>query len=99
MALIADAIKDASRRSNTILEPFSDSGSTLIAAEKTGRRGHGMEIDPFYVDVAVRRWQRYSGKPAHLNGSDATFEEIAEQRSMSSPTQIVADSGTKQHNG
>jgi len=96
--LIADAIKDASKRSNVILDPFCGSGSTLIAAEKTGRRGHAMEIDPLYVDVAVRRWQRYSGKPAHLNGSGATFEEIAEQRSTSSPAQIVADCSTKQQN-
>jgi DNA modification methylase len=99
VALIADAIKDASKRSNIILDPFSGSGSTLIAAEKTGRRGHAMEIDPQYVDVAVRRWQRYSGKPAHLNGSGATFEEVAVQRSTSSPTQIVADCSTKQQNG
>ena len=63
VALIADAIKDASKRSNIILDPFCGSGSTLIASEKTGRRGHAIEIDPQYVDVAVRRWQRYSGKP------------------------------------
>jgi DNA modification methylase len=99
VALIADAIKDASKRSNIILDPFCGSGSTLIAAEKTGRRGYGIEFDPQYIDVAVRRWQHYSGKPAHLNGSDATFEEIAEQRSMISSTQIVADSSTKQQNG
>jgi DNA modification methylase len=57
VALIADAIKDASKRSNIILDPFCGSGSTLIAAEKTGRRGHAIEIDPLYVDVAARRWQ------------------------------------------
>jgi DNA modification methylase len=56
-----------------------------------------MEIDPLYVDVAVRRWQRYTGKPARLDGSGATFEDIAEQRSMSS--QIVANCSTKQQNG
>jgi len=84
VALIADAIKDASRRSNIVLDPFCGSGSTLIAAEKTGRRGHAIEIDPQYVDVAVRRWQRHSAKPARLDGSNATFEEIAEQRSIGS---------------
>lgn len=99
VALIADAIKDASKRSSIILDPFCGSGSTLIAAEKTGRRGYGIEIDSQYVDTAVRRWQCYSGKLAHLDGSDATFEEIAEQRSMSSATQIDANPGTKQHNG
>jgi DNA modification methylase len=58
-----------------------------------------MEIDPQYVDVAVRRWQRYSGKPAHLNGPGETFDEVAAQRSTSSPTQIVEDCSTNQQNG
>jgi DNA modification methylase len=92
VALIADAVKDASRRSNVVLDPFCGSGSTLIAAEKTGRRGRGIEIDPQYVDVAVRRWQRYSGKPAYLEGSNASFEEIADQRSTSLPTEIDTES-------
>jgi DNA modification methylase len=99
VALIADAIKDASKRSNIVLDPFCGSGSTLIAAEKTGRRGHAMEIDPLYIDVAVRRWQRYSGKPARLDGSGATFEDIAEQRRTSTPARIVADCSMKQQNG
>lgn len=96
VALIADAIKDASQRSNIVLDPFCGSGSTLIAAEKTGRRGYAIEIDPQYVDVAVRRWQRHSGKPARLDGSDATFEEIAEQRNVGSPVQTAAEPGLKQ---
>ncbi|HTF91427.1 MAG TPA: DNA methyltransferase, partial [Verrucomicrobiae bacterium] len=90
VSLIADAIKDASKRSNVILDPFCGSGSTLIAAEKTGRRGHGIEIDPQYVDVAVRRWQRYSGKPARLDECNASFEEIAEQRNSPSLRQNTA---------
>jgi len=81
VALIADAIKDTSRRSNIILDPFGGSGSTMIAAEKTGRRARIIEIDPQYVDVAVRRWQSYAGKSARLVGSDATFEETSENRS------------------
>ncbi|WP_256378765.1 site-specific DNA-methyltransferase [Bradyrhizobium sp. URHD0069] len=97
VALIADAIKDASKRSNIVLDPFCGSGSTLIAAEKTGRRGHAMEIDPLYVDVAVRRWQRYSGKPARLDGSGATFEDITEQRSVGMPNQNITDAGLKQN--
>ncbi len=92
VALIADAIKDASRRSNVVLDPFCGSGSTLIATEKTGRHGYGIEIDPQYVDVAVRRWQRYSGKPARLDGCNASFEEIAEQRNSISPNQNTAAS-------
>jgi DNA modification methylase len=80
VALIADAIKDASRRADIVLDPFSGSGSILLAAEKTGRRACALEIDPSYVDVAVRRWQRFTGKTATLEGTTANFEEIAEQR-------------------
>jgi tRNA G10 N-methylase Trm11 len=82
-----------------VLDPFCGSGSTLIAAEKTGRRGHAIEIDSQYVDVAIRRWQRYSGKPAYLDGSNATFEDIPDRRSSSSPEQNVVDSSAKRENG
>lgn len=80
VALIADAIKDASKRSEIVLDPFCGSGSTLIAAEKTGRHAYCLEIDSKYVDVAVRRWQLFTGKLATLNGTTISFEEIAEQR-------------------
>jgi len=80
VALIADAIKDASKRSEIVLDPFCGSGSTLIAAEKTGRHAYCLEIDSKYVDVAVRRWQLFTGKFATLNGTTTSFEEIAEQR-------------------
>jgi hypothetical protein len=60
-------------------------------------RGYGIEIDSQYVDTAVRRWQRYSGKLARLDGSNATFEEIADRRSSSSPRHDVGD--TKHENG
>lgn len=80
VALIADAIKDASKRSEIVLDPFCGSGSTLIAAEKTGRHAYCLEIDSKYVDVAVRRWQLFTGKFATLNGTTISFEEIAEQR-------------------
>ena len=80
VALIADAIKDASKRSETVLDPFCGSGSTIIAAEKTGRQACGLEIDPKYIDVAVRRWQLFTGKSAVLDGTTASFEEVTEQR-------------------
>jgi DNA modification methylase len=80
-ALVADAIKDCSRRGGLVLDPFCGSGTTLIAAECTGRKARALEIDPIYVDVAVRRWQAYTGKPAILASSDETFEATAEQRS------------------
>ena len=80
VALVADAIKDCSRRGGLVLDPFCGSGTILIAAERTGRKARALEIDPTYVDVAVRRWQTYTGKSAVLAGSGETFETIEEQR-------------------
>jgi DNA modification methylase len=83
VALVVDALKDCSRRGGLILDPFCGSGTILIAAERTGRKACAIEIDPAYVDVAVRRWQAYTGKAAILSGSGETFETIEEQRAMS----------------
>ena len=80
VALVADAIKDCSRRSGLVLDPFCGSGTILIAAERTGRKARALEVDPAYVDVAVRRWQTYTGKAAVLANSGKTFEIIEEQR-------------------
>lgn len=79
-ALVADAIKDCTRRGDSVLDAFCGSGTTLIAAEKTGRVGFGMELDPGYVDVAVRRWQQLTGQDAVHAATGLTFAEIAAQR-------------------
>ena len=76
VALIADAIKDCSRRGGLILDSFAGSGSTIIAAEKTGRRAYAQELDPGYVDTAVRRWQIYSGQAAIHDETGATFDDV-----------------------
>jgi DNA modification methylase len=80
VALVADAIKDCSRRGDLVLDPFAGSGTILIAAERTGRRARALEIDPGYVDVAIRRWEAFTGKKARLAPLDDSFEEVAEQR-------------------
>ena len=84
VALVADAIKDCSRRNHLVLDPFAGSGTVLIAAERTGRRARALEIDPQYVDVAVRRWEAYTGRAAALAGTGSTFEEISEERNSNS---------------
>lgn len=80
VALIADAIRDCSRRGEIVLDCFGGSGSTLIAAEKTGRCARLIEFDPAYCDTIVRRWEKFTGKRAKLAAGDC-FEDIAEQRS------------------
>jgi DNA modification methylase len=79
VGLVADAIRDCSRRGDLVLDPFCGSGTILIAAERTGRKARALEIDPAYVDVAIRRWEALTGKSATLITGE-TFEEIAEQR-------------------
>jgi DNA modification methylase len=64
VAMVADAILDCSARGDVVLDPFLGSGTTLMAAERVGRIGRGMEIDPLYVDAAIRRWQRFTGELA-----------------------------------
>ncbi|MEJ0060843.1 MAG: DNA methyltransferase [Terricaulis sp.] len=76
LALVADAIKDCSHNGGLVLDPFSGSGTTIIAAEKTGRVARAIELDPLYCDVAVRRWQNFTGKRAYLNDTNFSFEQI-----------------------
>ncbi len=80
VALIADAIRDCSKRGEIVLDCFGGSGSTLIAAEKTGRSARLIEFDPIYCDTIVRRWEKMTGKRACLASSGETFEEVADQR-------------------
>jgi DNA modification methylase len=75
VALVADAIKDCSHRGSIVLDPFAGSGTTLIAAEKTGRTGYGMELDPHYVDVILRRWEAFTGGTAQHVVTGRTFAE------------------------
>jgi DNA modification methylase len=75
LALVADAIKDCSKRGGTILDPFAGSGTTVIAAQKTQRRAAAIEIDPHYVDAIIRRWQTYTGKRAVCSRTGVSFAQ------------------------
>ena len=81
VALVADAMRDCSRRDDIVLDPFMGSGTTILAAERVGRRGYGLELDPVYVDTAIRRWQAYTKRDAILDGSKKTFDEVTAARS------------------
>jgi hypothetical protein len=78
VALVADAILDCSRRGDLVLDAFLGSGSTLIACERSGRRCCGIELDPRYIDVAIRRWQKYTGAAATCAATGKTFGECEE---------------------
>lgn len=80
VALIADAIRDCSRRGEIVLDGFGGSGSTLIAAEKTGRAARLIEYDPLYCDTIIRRWEKYTGKRATLETTGSIFEDVADER-------------------
>jgi DNA modification methylase len=87
VAMIADAMKDCSRRGSIVLDSFAGSGSTIMAAEQVGRRAYCMEIDPLYADVAIRRWQRATRKDAILQSTGQTFDELS--RARQSPSKPI----------
>jgi DNA modification methylase len=79
VALVADAIMDVTARGDTVLDPFLGSGTTVIAAERTGRVCYGMEIDPAYVDTTIRRWQSFTGLTAAHGISGRSFTELEQE--------------------
>ena len=78
--LAARAMSYSSRPKENILDLFGGSGSTLMAAEQTNRNAFLMEIDPSYCDVIVTRWENVTGNPATLDGSGASFQDVAADR-------------------
>lgn len=78
--LVVRAIKNSSKRGQSVLDLFLGSGTTMIAAERIGRNSYGMELDPKYCDVIVDRWQNFTGQVATLEGDGRTFAELKEFR-------------------
>lgn len=94
VALIVDVLLDASKRGQTVLDPFLGSGSTVIAAEQTGRIAYGIELDPRYVDVTIRRWQRLTGQSALLAGTDQSFNDMSAHRQPETLLKAGHEEGT-----
>lgn len=90
-ALVADAIMDVSHRGDIVLDAFGGSGATLLAAEKTGRRARLIELDPLYVDVAIRRWQEMTGKQAVHATTGETWEHRA--AAVAAAKEVTHDQG------
>jgi DNA modification methylase len=79
-------IENNSLPGQAVYEPFSGSGTTIIATEMTGRVARAIEIAPAYVDVAVKRWQDFTGQQAVLDGDGRSFDDVAAQRPGSENT-------------
>ena len=77
VALVERAIRNSSKTRDIVLDPFGGSGTTLIAAERTGRRARLIELDPKYADVAVQRWQEFTGKSAMRESDSRSFDAAA----------------------
>lgn len=80
VALIADAIRDCSKRGDIVLDVFGGSGSSLIAADQCGRVARTIEIDPLYCDTIIRRFERITGEPARLAETGAAFAKVMTER-------------------
>jgi len=79
VAMVADAILDCTTRGQIVLDAFFGSGTTVIAAERTGRCCYGLELDPAYVDTAIRRWQALTGGTARHAASGRRFDDLANE--------------------
>jgi DNA modification methylase len=79
IAMIADALKDCSKKDGIVLDCFGGSGTTLMAAERTGRHARLIELDPLYVDVTIRRWEADTGRKAVLAQDERTFTQIEKE--------------------
>jgi DNA modification methylase len=84
VAMVADAILDCSARGDIVLDAFLGSGTTVIAAERTGRHCYGLELDPAYVDTIVRRWQALTGRSARDASSGRRFDDLAREAEVAS---------------
>jgi DNA modification methylase len=83
--MLEDAMLDLTNRGDIVLDPFLGSGSTLIAADKTGRVCRGIELDPLYVDVILRRYEAATGYQAVLVETNEAFEALAARRALELP--------------
>jgi DNA modification methylase len=88
-SMLVDAILDVTARGDIVLDPFLGSGSTLIAAERAGRRCRGVEIDPLYVDTIIRRYQVETGRDAILEATGQSFSDLAAHGRAESPASVV----------
>ena len=93
VALVADAIKDCTARGDIVLDTFCGSGTTILAAERVGRRAYTLEIEPRFVDVAIKRWQAFSRKDAIHADSGLSFDELTSKRTEATAPDVATTAG------
>ena len=93
VAMVAEALKDCTRRGDIVLDTFAGAGTTILAAERVGRRAYSLELEPKYVDVAIRRWQAFTRRDAVHADTGQTFEEVAGGRKDAQPAPSTPKSG------
>ena len=93
VALVADAIKDCTGRGDIVLDTFCGSGTTILAAERVGRRAYALEIEPRFVDAAIKRWQAYSRKDAIHADSGLSFDELTSKRTEATAPDVATTAG------
>jgi DNA modification methylase len=94
VALVADAIKDCTRRGDIVLDTFCGSGTTILAAERVGRRAYALELEPRFVDVAIKRWRAFSRKDAIHAASGLTFDDAA-SKDTTATTAVLASADAR----
>jgi DNA modification methylase len=87
ITLVADAMRDCTTKGDVVLDPFLGSGTTILASEKVGRSGYGLECESKYVDVTIRRWEAYTKAEAVLDGDGRTYAEVKAER-LAAPDEI-----------
>ena len=93
LALVSDAILDCSKRGGIVLDAFAGRGTTLLAAEKTGRRGYGIELDPHYADVVIQRFGELHGLTATHFDSELSFDRLRSERAGSEVSRTLPKVG------
>jgi DNA modification methylase len=89
VAMVVDIMRDSSTKGDVVLDPFLGSGTTVLAAEKVGRRGFGLDCEPRFIDVAIKRWEAYTRLEAVLEGDGRTYAEIKAEREKHQPRPTI----------
>ncbi len=93
VAMVADALKDCTRRGEIVLDTFAGAGTTILAAERVGRRAYAIELEPKYVGVAIKRWQAFTRRDVIHAETGQTFEEVARDRDDTQPAAPASGRG------